>query len=443
MAKMKNNAPQHAKRDALSVRPKYLRTYAKGITEGDQPPIERDGGDFGAGLIRGMSLCTRGEALGHDVWLDTDFIGSVVNGGKSAEKGVKSRFTHPGLSGDGLGTFLGRVQNHRMVGDKAVGDLHFSKAAHKTPDGDLAEYTMDRAEEDPASFAVSIVYEPDFDAEAQFILANGGQVTASGYVDDSEFVSPDPDNTKNLPHARLTRLRAADMVDEPAANPDGLFHREQQFAQEADAIASYALGLSDSAPTCVNFSVHPDRVKNFVSRFLEAHSLQLASKETPMKDVKNNTTVEGESASETGAGEAEPTDAPNKTNTGEQSDGNEGRPQKANADEAEQKTGDEGKGELSEGKQFLDAFGDQGGVWYAQGKTFDEAKALHAQNLQSQNESLQQQVTELQTKLQAAQAAAGAPANDAAGFDGADEGDDKPKSLKDVIKLRSKGKSNG
>lgn len=427
--------PLHAKIQRLADRPKYLRASAKGLSAiaPELVRIDREGGDYHAGLIRGVSLCTRGEALGHGMWLDQPFIESVSSCASQSGNGVKARFTHPGLSSDGLGTFLGRIKGCRTEGGKSVGDLHFSQAAHRTPDGDLATYVMDLAEGDPEAFAMSIVFEPDYEAEGEFILENGGRITPSGYIDDSEFVSPDPDNTKNLPHARLAALRGCDVVDEPAANPDGLFHREQQFAQEADGILSYALGMAPEPPACVAFgerlAVHPDRIKSFVSRFLDAHGLQVTtkSKENTMSEptippadsqpeeakpqADDQTTQDGDQGEATGSPEeAKPQDgaAPEAAEQGQQGgqeqpeeqptsqeDGDE-QPQPQQAGEAD---ADEQEPQLSEGpaecKRYVEAFGAQGGVWYAEGLSFEQAQ-------QRQSEALKAENVELRRRLAAA-----------------------------------------
>lgn len=499
--------PVHAKIERLAERPKYLRASARGLSydairsdaAGRPKPIDPEGGDFRAGLIRGVSLCTQGEALGHDLWLDSDFIASVASLGSESPKGVKARFTHPGLSSDGLGTFLGRLQNLRTASEgrtaepgtglpdrqagnlepgeektssgfqapgsavafKAIGDLHFSQAAHRTPDGDLAQYVMELAEGDPEAFAMSIVFEPDYEAEGEFILANGGKITDSGYIDDSEFVSPDPGNTRNLPHARLAALRGCDVVDEPAANPDGLFHREQQFAQEADAMMSYAVGLSASAPACVALSgaagLHPERVKVFISKFLDAHGLQLTRKqnehnheETAMAEettaeaettgdsqgqaaaaTEKETTEPGtgnlEPAVDAAAGsqeEAKPADQSNRSDPSDPSGQAPTQPQGETPSQP-QPAADPGPAECG---RFIAAFGAaNGGQWYAAGLSFEQAQAKHAEVLAAEN-------AELRRRLAAAGGGEDAPvAFQPSGEDGRTGG---KKQFSDVIKVR-------
>lgn len=273
--------------------PVILRRAAisRGFAAGSSNHIDRNGGKFGAGLIRGFAVITRGEALGHGVWIDGEFLDQVAAQINSGD-GVRARFTHPGMSGDGLGKKLGRVRNARRDGDVVRGDLHFSQTAHKTPDGDLASYVMDLAEEDPQVFGASIAFSADEAAEDGFILKHGGHGT---------FKSPDLRNAKNLPHARLSELRATDIVDEPAANPSGMFGRGQEIPSEADRLFAYALGLTNEAPDLSALGdVHPDRVRGFLARFLDNRGLVVRSDaktsppQSPQKESKVTTTSFGQ-----------------------------------------------------------------------------------------------------------------------------------------------------
>jgi len=242
--------------------------------------VERDGGDFEAGLISGVSVITRGEALGHHLWVDQDFVEATTNGineSKAQSGGIKARFTHPGLSSDGLGTHLGRLKDARTVGDRSIADLHLLPSAHKTPDGDLADYVMNLAEEDPEAFGLSIVFEHDFGEEKRH--------QAEHTDEDGRFISPDEHNKNNFTHARMSRLRAGDVVDSPAANPQGLFQENQEPAVQAEALLTYALGLSDERPETASFGIDPERASGFVSRFLARHGLSVTKGDAMPQDT--------------------------------------------------------------------------------------------------------------------------------------------------------------
>src|SRR5262249_52510187 len=101
-----------------------------------------------------------------------------------------------------------------------------------------------------------------------------------------------PDNKKNLPHFRLGTLQAVDSVDDPAANPNGLFHRADKVAVEAEQLLAWGLGLSDKRPqlAALNLDVDPDRLAGFVQRFLTRHKLTITphGKGTVMPKFKSS-----------------------------------------------------------------------------------------------------------------------------------------------------------
>lgn len=263
---------------------------ARGLYSTTFSTVSRSGGRGRAGLISGASVITRGEAFGHEMFVDREFVGQVAAAMAAAgDRGVKSRFTHPDMSNDGLGKYLGRFRSPKTVddGDRAIGSLHLSRAARKAPDGDLARYVLDLAADDPAAFGTSIVFMHDREAEAQFVEAHGGKATRfdDGFVefDLREFKSPDALNDKNHFHARLAALRAVDVVDDPAANPNGLFGADPIF-DDAEALACFAAGLAEVPPDLAALDVEPRKVQFFVSKFLDRHNLELRRKGESMND---------------------------------------------------------------------------------------------------------------------------------------------------------------
>ena len=137
----------------------------------DRGPVERgsfatedrvdpDGGEKNAGIIFGASVIHAGEALGHYAWIDGVALDQVVELGNAMENGAKVRFTHPSMSGDGLGSYLGRAKNFKRDGDQVFADIHLSESAKNSPDGDLSSYVLELADDDPESFGMSIVNGP-------------------------------------------------------------------------------------------------------------------------------------------------------------------------------------------------------------------------------------------------------------------------------------------
>src|SRR5262245_9637458 len=76
----------------------------------------RVGVDRAHGIILGYVVAQEGRCLesGPRVEFDTKSLGEILRLMKAKPTGLKVRFTHPSLSGDGLGTFLGRAKNPRL-----------------------------------------------------------------------------------------------------------------------------------------------------------------------------------------------------------------------------------------------------------------------------------------------------------------------------------------
>ena len=262
---------------------KPIKRFRSTVERGFEPvcsePVSRNEGLNGAGIIRQFAVISRTEALGHGYWIDSEMLSQTAAAINASRNGVKVRFTHPDMSGDGLGSMLGRAVKASVVGDVVYADLHFSQSAHKAPDGDLAEYVMTLAEEDPDAFGASIAFGIDLDGIQEFAVEHGATLKADGWIDFDAFESPDELNTGNLPHVRLAELFAIDTVDSPAANPQGLFHKGPKIAAQAEQLLSYSLGLSSEVPNVTAFSVDPDRMAGFVARFLNRNGLSVTKVE--------------------------------------------------------------------------------------------------------------------------------------------------------------------
>ena len=354
----------------LQNKPEYFRT-AK--STGTIERVDRRGGFRSQGVIRGVSVITRGEALGHDLWVDHEMLEQVTEQINQANKGVKSRFTHPSMSGDGLGKFTGRVMDAELHGDQVVADQHFTRAGHSSPDGDLATYLMDMADDSPDSYGLSIVF--DLDAEQVEFF------TEDNTDENGQFVSPDPDNVRNLKHARVAAVRAVDSVDEPAANPAGLFHREADLVQEAETVAAFALGLSDNQPTTTRLGLDPDRVRGFVQRFLSSHKLEIVK----MAENENDTALEEET---TDTSEEETKETETMVVVGGELE------VEVEQEQAEEETPETGEVEVaasdarSEAKRFFKEFGARGAVWFAEGKRFSDCAKLERDELKREIDQL-------------------------------------------------------
>jgi hypothetical protein len=226
-----------------TLSPIRLRTRAK-----TRPHV-----DLAARVIRDVAVVTRGLAEGHDLWLDRDFLGQVYQAMTENPAGTPACHEH-------YGPEIGYLRAPRLTDDAVRADLHLDAS-------DEARYLLRLATEDPAAFGLSIAFDRDTGAEQALHLANRDK--------DGMFHTPDPGNVNGYPHARLADLQSADVVDEPAANPTGLFSRRDPQAGTWDQLLAWLTGLSDTPPARLPFDVHVDRVRPYVERFLAARGLTI------------------------------------------------------------------------------------------------------------------------------------------------------------------------
>ena len=216
-------------------------------------------------IIYGLSMAQAVEALGHGGRLDMRSLEQIVEQVNSKRSGAKSRYTHPGLSSDGMGKFLGRMKNARIEGDKAVADLHLSDLAFKSPDGNLGEYVLEAASEDPEAFGFSVV----ISAEKFWVMEDG---TEMAVWDDDDNRRAKPQNAiDDLPSFRITDLHAVDLVDEPAANRDGMF---SQFLWGSNILAENTFGEIDQYVERAGFT--PAKVFEIALKYANARGVDLA-----------------------------------------------------------------------------------------------------------------------------------------------------------------------
>ncbi len=252
------------------------RRFAAGSSDPDLR-VDRTGGQWGSGLIYGVSLITRGEALGHRQWIDGIFLDQLV---RSLGMGlfVKSTYGHPDMCGDGIGQYVGRIYGPaQRDGDRVRADLHINPAAHQHGH---AEALFLMAETAPEDFGMSIRFTGDVKAEEAFRVTNSEDVDGR-----LVFKSPDADNVHHYSHARLLELHAADPVLDPAANPSGLFSAQNAYLNDAEAAMAYALGFSDTAPeTSELFGLDVERVRSFAARLSIRKGWALGFDPTTLKE---------------------------------------------------------------------------------------------------------------------------------------------------------------
>jgi hypothetical protein len=187
------------------VKHKYFRSAP--AKQNDSIQIDRE-----SSVIRGLVMCQVGEAKGHGVHMEQSFIDELVRLANQYPKGLKARFGHPNMCSEALGTEMGRVSNWRVEGERALADLTFSAAAAISPThGNMPDWVMTTAEEDPNLIGFSIVFTAK--KEAYYYDDEGHQIFVT-----SEYDVP----ADKKCFVQIAKIHGSDLVDEPAAT-EGLF----------------------------------------------------------------------------------------------------------------------------------------------------------------------------------------------------------------------------
>lgn len=215
--------------------------------------------------INGMVIALAGVLQGdHDGEFDAKTLREIVRLAKLHPKGVKSRFGHPSLSNDGLGSFLGRVTGVHLGEANLVrdgvessvlavrGDLQIADSAFQSdgPRGNIGENVLAVAGEDEAAISSSMVLE----IEEELRLNKDG----SRKLDD-ETGEPLP------PFWRPTRLHSFDIVDDGAA-VDGLLALSADGL--SDEVVRRGCELLDAQFVGKDREFIEKRLTGFVSRYL-------------------------------------------------------------------------------------------------------------------------------------------------------------------------------
>lgn len=204
----------------LKPSPEWLRAAAKA------PPI---GVDRDKNIIHGYVVAQRGpfksEGRGE---FDDKGLATIVSLMAAKPAGIKSRFAHPSLSGDGIGSFLGRAKNPRLDDDRVRADLHLDPTAFDTPNGNLGKYVLDLAESDPDALSSSLVLKTD-------------KVTR---LDEKGRPMLDDDGNELPPLWYPTAVHASDIVDTGDA-VDGLLSAGISIDGLSDAVVRRGVELLD------------------------------------------------------------------------------------------------------------------------------------------------------------------------------------------------------
>ena len=265
---------------AMTKEPAWLRATFQSVgTEVDQE----------AKVLRGMVVAQLGpfKSAGRGRF-DEQSLREIVTLGNKQADGLKSRFTHPDMSNDGLGKFLGRVKSLRMstaldartgkVVPAVRGDLHFNETALDTPPQGgkpLGIYVMELAASDPNAISSSIVVQPDLYVEDD-----------KGRLRKLEADEEPPPGVTPLWRPRV--LHASDIVDTGDA-VDGLLSAGDETFEGLPLSALWkGEKLLDSVFDGQSRDVIESRLHAYVNRYLNRKFGEPEVVPTPKLDARRN-----------------------------------------------------------------------------------------------------------------------------------------------------------
>ena len=203
--------------------------------------------DAEKGIIQGVVIARTGPVRGHNGLIDQVFLAQLCSLAQLRPQGIKARFGHPNMCATALGSYLGRFHNFTLLENKVIADLHLDPTSRNTPQGNLFDYVISMASGNPDMLGASIVFEA---AEFEYT-----ETVVEGKTERSRLF-------------RLKELRAADIVDDPAA-ADGMF--------SAHSLPALATQWLDENPeiTRLIFS-KPDSLIEFLNNYLNTTNMNFS-----------------------------------------------------------------------------------------------------------------------------------------------------------------------
>lgn len=163
--------------------------------------------DVENGIIKNVSVITLGEAKGHGCFIDEPALGQILDLANSQPEGVKVKANH----GSGVLETIGRLVGFRKVGDQIKADFELLKSA------DCYSKVLEMAQKLATQFGFSV------NSSADYAKKDGKK------------------------YVRFKELESVDLVDAPAANPNGLFSQLNNNNNTMLKQFAVKLGLPETA----------------------------------------------------------------------------------------------------------------------------------------------------------------------------------------------------
>jgi len=189
------------------------------------------------GILRRVVVAQTGKVKSYLEMIDTTTLSQVASLGNAKEKGIKARFGHPNMCSSSFGSYIGRFRNFTVEGESVFGDLFLDEVCRESPSGNLYDYIMKMAKDNPDMFGASIA-----------------------------FIPGKPEKTEaEFPSTRIEELLATDLVDDPAAT-NSLF--------AVDAFAYQATSFLNANPgIAALIAAKPESIIEFLMKYYSNNDL--------------------------------------------------------------------------------------------------------------------------------------------------------------------------
>jgi hypothetical protein len=186
--------------------------------------------DRESGILRGVSVITEGEAKGHGMIVDSITLEQVKACAETYVDGLRVKMDHC----TGIDAMVGVLRDFVIDGIQLRADLHLLKSHEDF------EKILEMAENMPGSFGLSI----SFSGECEEVEIQ--DMDEEPEPNSGELPSSEGGSVEIVRAARCMEIYSADLVDQPAANPTGLFQSmPENTPEEVPVVAPVEEVLSE------------------------------------------------------------------------------------------------------------------------------------------------------------------------------------------------------
>jgi hypothetical protein len=209
------------------------------------------------GILSKVIVAQIGTVKSHFESIDQTTLSQIVQFGNLKENGIKARFGHPNMCSSSFGTYIGRFKNFQIVSDSVCADLHLDPVCKDCPSGNLYNYIITMAKNNPDMFGASIAFVP----------------AQSETSEEAEY-----------PVTRIQELLATDLVDDPAAT-NSLF--------AVDSFSYQATAFLDSNPAIAWLIANkPETIVEFMLKYFSNNNLMKKEMFQKLRNLFSGSTTE-------------------------------------------------------------------------------------------------------------------------------------------------------